>query len=264
MDKDMYTEKPTVSVIGSGNVGWHLTKRLFDCGYPVCSVFSRDSDKAELLAKEVGAKAVCDLSQIMVGDICLITVKDNAYREVIAALPKRNAVYLHTSGSLPMTILQELSLHYGVLYPFQSLSREVAIDFNHVPICTEASDVQAGKTVTDLAKSLSPLYYSLNTEQRLFLHLSGVFASNFTNAMYVIAQQILQQQQIDFDIALPLIRETVCKISNLSPKEVQTGPAARNDTIIIDKHLNMLQNPSWKELYRLITQIIREQQTVLK
>ena len=114
----------------------------------------------------------------------------------------------------------------------------------------------------ELARVISPITYYLNTEQRTYLHLAGVFASNFSNALYAVAHQILQQRNMDFKIILPLINETVKKVNNLSPIEAQTGPAVRNDAEIIDKHAEMLNNSDWKDLYQLLSNIIHKQHTI--
>jgi predicted short-subunit dehydrogenase-like oxidoreductase (DUF2520 family) len=192
----------------------------------------------------------------------LFSVKDDAYEEIISAFPKTKAIFIHTSGSLDMDILGRLSDDYGVLYPFQSFSKDKYITFEHVPLCVEASNHQTEQFLMELAGVISPITYLLDTEQRACLHLAGVFASNFSNALYVIAQQILQQRNIDFKIILPLINETVEKVNNLSPIEAQTGPAVRNDAGIINKHINMINNTDWKALYQLLSNIIQKQHTI--
>jgi len=54
---------------------------------------------------------------------------------------------------------------------------------------------------------------------------------------------------------LPLILETANKITTLSPLEAQTGPAKRNDTKTIEKHIAML-NKNQQEIYTLLTKSI--------
>jgi predicted short-subunit dehydrogenase-like oxidoreductase (DUF2520 family) len=249
-------------VIGAGNVAWHLAKRLFVRGYSIRCVFSRNLSHATLLAKQLKAEAVDNITSVPVSDLYLFSVKDDAYREIISAFPKTKAICVHTSGSLEMDILENLSDCYGVLYPFQSFSKDKFITFEQVPLCVEASNHQTEQFLMEFARVISPITYYLNTEQRAYLHLAGVFASNFSNALYVIAQQILQQRNIDFKIILPLIKETVEKVNNLSPIEAQTGPAVRNDVGIINKHIEMINNTDLKVLYQLLSNIIQKQHTI--
>jgi predicted short-subunit dehydrogenase-like oxidoreductase (DUF2520 family) len=253
-------QKHTISIIGSGNAAWHLAKRLFACGYSINAVFSRNLANAKLLAEQVEAKAVNKIEQIPPSDLYLFSVKDNAYSELIASFSKTTAVCVHTSGSLEMGILAKLSDNYGVLYPFQTFSKNKSVDFQNIPICVEASNPQVEKALLNTANNLSPIVHLLNSQQRAYLHLAGVFACNFTNGLYAIAEQIAKQQQIDFEILKPLILETARKIETLSPAEAQTGPAKRNDIAVMQKHIELLENPKWKELYKLLSEIIKNQQ----
>jgi predicted short-subunit dehydrogenase-like oxidoreductase (DUF2520 family) len=245
-----------ISIIGSGNVAWHLAKQLFACDFTINAVYSRNLDNAKLLAEQVKAQAVNKIELIPPSDLYLFAVKDDAYRGIIDSFPKTTAVCVHTSGSLELNMLSKISDNYGVLYPFQTFSKSKSIDFQKIPICVEASNSQTENVLLSVANKLSPIVRLLNSEQRAYLHLAGVFACNFTNALYAIAEQIAKEQQIDFEIIKPLILETAHKIETLSPAEAQTGPAKRNDQTIMQKHLELLTNPQWKEIYKLLSDIL--------
>ncbi|MDR1182262.1 MAG: DUF2520 domain-containing protein [Bacteroidales bacterium] len=252
----------SISIIGSGNVAWHVARRLFACGYSISCVFSRNISNAALLAEQVNAKATHTLTSIPTSDLYIFAIKDDAYQEIISNFPQTQAICVHTSGSLEMDILGKLSDNYGVLYPFQSFSKDKLIAFEKVPLCVEASNEQTESFLMKIAGVISPIIYLLSTEQRAYLHLAGVFASNFSNALYVIAQQILQQRNMDFKMILPLINETAEKVNNLSPTEAQTGPAVRNDARIMSKHIEMIKSTDWSEIYQLISKIIQKQQAI--
>jgi predicted short-subunit dehydrogenase-like oxidoreductase (DUF2520 family) len=249
----------SISVIGSGNVAWHLSRRLFACGYLITGVYSRKLSHAKLLAEQVKAIAVDSITSLPSSDLYLFSIKDDACRDIISLFPRTEAICVHTSGSLEMNILETVSDNYGVLYPFQSLSKDKTIHFENIPLCIEASNRKTEDLLMGLAKVISHTAFLLDTEQRAYLHLAGVFASNFSNAMYVIARQILQQRNMDFTILLPLINETVEKLNSLSPLEAQTGPAVRRDRMIMDKHITMIENGDWKRLYQLISSTIEQQ-----
>jgi len=249
-----------ISIIGSGNVAWHLAKQLFACGYAINAVYSRNLDNAKTLSEQVKAKAVNKIELIPPSDLYLFAVKDDAYSELINSFPKTTAICVHTSGSLEMEILSKISDNYGVLYPFQTFSKNKSVDFQHVPICVEASNPQVENVLLNVANRLSQIVRLLSSEQRIYLHLAGIFACNFTNALYFIAEQIAKQQQIDFEILKPLILETAHKIETLSPAEAQTGPAKRNDQTIMQKHLELLSNSQWKEVYKLLSESVAEQE----
>nr|MBC8344203.1 DUF2520 domain-containing protein [Bacteroidota bacterium] len=72
------------------------------------------------------------------------------------------------------------------------------------------------------------------------------------------SKEILDQEQIDFQLLEPLVRESVMKAFTLGPEKAQTGPAKRGDCSITDKHKSLLKNKKWRELYSLMSDMIRE------
>ena len=74
--------------------------------------------------------------------------------------------------------------------------------------------------------------------------------------MFAIANNILTKSNIDFQLLLPLINQTVLKIKNKNPEEVQTGPAIRNDKKMIKNHIKNIHDKKIKDIYRLISESI--------
>ena len=108
-----------------------------------------------------------------------------------------------------------------------------------------------------LASTISEQVYSANSEQREQLHLSAVFACNFLNYMLSISSEIVKKQSLPFEILSPLIRETIDKALDKNPTKMQTGPALRNDTETLNKHIKLLQDSrDWQKIYSLISQSI--------
>jgi predicted short-subunit dehydrogenase-like oxidoreductase (DUF2520 family) len=108
-----------------------------------------------------------------------------------------------------------------------------------------------------LAKSISKKVFSISSEQRKSLHVAAVFVNNFTNHLYHIANDICEEKQVPFEILQALILETAKKATKLSPKDAQTGPAKRNDTNTITKHLKLL-NENQQKIYTLLTDSIQK------
>ena len=127
-----------------------------------------------------------------------------------------------------------------------------------IPICIESNNKKYEKKLFHLANSLSKNTIKISSEQRKIIHIAAVFASNFTNHMFTIADSLLADQKIDFKLLIPLINQTIAKLNTNIAKDVQTGPAKRKDNKIIKDHLNNISNNSNKELYRLITNSIIE------
>ena len=115
------------------------------------------------------------------------------------------------------------------------------------------------KVLGEVARALSSDVRFLSSEKRKNLHLAAVFACNFTNHMYALAEKILEEQQIPGEVLLPLIDETAAKVHVMSPAQAQTGPAIRYDENVINKHMAMLKDPDMRNLYELISRSIHKE-----
>lgn len=248
-----------IALLGSGNVATHLGKALIQAGHPVTQVWSRNPNKAIELALEIGADSIQDISSISSEtDTIIIAVNDDGIENVASQIPSYpNQLVLHTSGTTPLSVLEKHTTNYGVLYPLQTFSKTVDVDFSTVPLCIEGSNPETLAQIKSLAIQLSSNVNEVNSQQRALLHVSAVFACNFTNHFYYIAQQILEHNGLNFDLLRPLIQETNDKVMLNKPSEVQTGPAKRNDQQTMQKHLAILQTqPNWQALYQMLSQDI--------
>lgn len=247
-----------VVLIGSGSVATHLGLALQSKGIIIKQVFSRNPANAENLATKLGTTFVDDIADLyMDADIYIYALKDSALKSILRKMDIPNGIHVHTAGSIPMSDFESFTSRFGVFYPLQSFSIQKKVDFREVPICIEASSPDIEQTLFNLAKLLTDKIYLINSEQRKKLHLAAVFACNFTNYMYDIASQILDDSDINFEVIQPLIAETAEKIKTLSPYEAQTGPAVRFDETTIARHLHMLnKSPEISKIYSLLSKDI--------
>lgn len=245
-----------VVVLGSGNVATHFGKALSDAGHRVVQVYSRTKARARILASAVKADAIDELAELdLSADVYLIAVNDDAIGEVVTQLPSSlEGAVVHTAGSVDMEVLAAHVKRYGVMYPVQTFSITKPVDFSMVPIALEASDQGTYTQLVRLAGSVSTRGFSCDSRQRLALHIAAVFACNFTNHFYAIGADILREYALDFDLIRPLILETAQKIMAHQPREVQTGPAIRNDIGTMQKHLKLLEQ-SHQDLVSLYRQM---------
>lgn len=242
-----------IVIIGAGNVGFHLGKRLFKMGFEVVQVFSRSEHKAKFLAKKISTDFTTIFSNIKPADLYIIAVSDHAIAEVagnLKAVIQKDKLVVHTSGATPSTVLKPYFGHYGVLYPLQTFRIRSKPDFKKLPLCIDAPLKADFKKLKKLAASICKNVHQIDDEQRAILHVAAVFANNFSNHLYAIAEDILQQNNLSIKLLLPLIAETARKIERNSPKEVQTGPAIRNDVNTIKRHLEFLERyPEYRSFY---------------
>lgn len=262
-----------IVLIGAGNLATHLGKALHAAGHDMLQVFSRTMQSAETLASLLDAEPLTDIAQVRDdADVYVFSVKDSALPQLVAQLCRHEAdglgedgavnalrkakkgelerVFLHTAGSMPMSVFKGMAQHYGVLYPMQTFSKQREVDFSIIPCFVEANDEFAQKQIEGLAREISGRVYQLSSEDRKYLHLSAVFACNFANHCYAISQELLEEHGIPFDVMLPLINETAAKVHEMKPKDAQTGPAVRYDENVIGKQSKLLENhPHFKKVY---------------
>lgn len=249
-----------IVIIGSGNVGYQMAWHLHNSGHQIIQVFSRHLPSAKWIGNLMDIPCTDSYEEISQdGDIYLVTVKDDAITEVAEQLKLNGQVIAHTSGSVPGNVLKNVSENFGIFYPLQTLSRNVSVDFSMIPICVDASNDKTLTVLRTLGATLTSKIIEVNDEQRFAIHVAAVFANNFTNHLFSISQMILEQSGLSFEIFKPLINETVRKIQNHDPLNVQTGPAIRHDDHTIEKHLDFLKNDGrFAEIYEVLTADIQK------
>jgi len=240
--------------IGAGNVANHLAKALSQRGFEICQIFSRTEASAKSLAEKINTAYTTHLNQLQRdADVYLYAVSDSALPELIEAVHLPDALHVHTSGSTSIDVFKNAE-HCGVLYPLQTFSKNKELNFAEIPVFIEAGSETAKDKIYEIARSLTSKLYFMDSEGRRKLHLSAVFACNFVNHLYEIAGELIQETGLDMQVLRPLIEETAEKIKTLSPREAQTGPAARNDRNIMAEHAKLLKDKrQLAALYELIS-----------
>lgn len=245
-------------ILGAGNVATHLAPAILKAGIDILQVYSRTESSASVLAAKTGAEFCTDPNKITESaQYYFYALKDSAIAELLNYTGKFKGIHIHTAGSVGVEIFESKAQNYGIIYPLQTFSKERKTDFSKVPLFIEGKDEDTAILLKTIADKLSTRTYFANSEQRARLHLAAVFACNFSNLLYDIASEIVNEEQGGFEVLKPLISETAEKVQTLSPRKAQTGPATRYDTEIIDKHIAMLsQQPELADLYEKLSKMI--------
>ena len=209
-----------IAIIGAGSVGTNLHHAFALKGVNTELVHARP-----LTNEKTSAEAV---SQLPVADVYIYTVADHALRDVVAKIVAPKALHLHTSGSMPKEVFGADKPHAGILYFFQSFSREKLIDeWSGIPCIIEGKNIDDIAAIYSLAQTLTSRIYEANQHDRERLHIAGVFANNYSNLMYCIAEEVLKDTQIPFEALLPLIDNTAAKV-HVYVGEKETGEILRS------------------------------------
>lgn len=248
-----------IVIIGTGNTATILGRKLKKAGHRILQVFGRDASSASKLAYELDTESTNYWSVVRKdADVYLVAVTDDAIVDVAKHLTVPGKVVAHTAGSVKQDVLKKTSHHYGVFYPLQSLRKDMTA-IPEIPVFIDASDEVAKKTLENLAHSIAGDKVAVaGDDTRLKLHVAAVIVSNFTNHLYALAEEYCRKEGLDFKQLIPLIEETAERIENLSPQNVQTGPALRHDEETIKKHLALLKDHHrLKKIYEMLTESIQ-------
>ena len=229
-----------VVIIGSGNVATVFAKLIYSSSHSIIQVLSRNENHAKELASLYNSSwGTFKSTPYASADLYILAISDNslAHLELYPSLGKKLVV--HTAGSVSMDVLKEISENYGVIYPLQSLTKNTEV-INDFPIMINGNSKENLEFITNFAKTLSSQVSFASDAERLKYHIAAVIVNNFTNHLYTIAENFCEIEHIDFHKLYPIINETTRRILKASPKEVQTGPALREDIYTMGKHLKIL------------------------
>ena len=248
-------------IIGSGNLATHLSLALKASGMPISQVYSRTAEHAAKLAAKLECPYTAEVNDVLTdADLYIISVNDDASSGVAVRLCKARSqgVFIHTAGSVPMSVFRPYGVRHGVLYPMQTFSKNRPVDFRTIPCFIEASDASTLELVQNIASRISDNVVPADSEKRRKLHLAAVFACNLANHCYRLAERVLEEEHIDFNLYLPLIQETARKVTVMSPREAQTGPMVRYDLGVMAAQKSLLKDERTRKIYQLMAESIHE------
>jgi predicted short-subunit dehydrogenase-like oxidoreductase (DUF2520 family) len=253
-----------IVIIGTGNAATVLGKKFRKAGHRIVQVFGRDASAASKLAYQFDTESTNYWSVIRKdADFYLIAVADEAINDVAKHVHLPGKLVAHTAGSVKKDVLKNITHHYGVFYPLQSLRKDMN-ELPDIPMFIDASDESSKKKLEELAQSISNEQVGVaNDDERLKMHIAAVFVSNFTNHLYKLAEDYCKKERIDFNRLIPLIEETAGRLKTISPSKTQTGPAIRNDEATIQQHLTVLEKyPQLRKIYEVMTESIQKGLTI--
>lgn len=242
-----------VVIIGSGNVATVLGGKIAAAGHSILQVVARRPEAAAALGREWGAEAVTEYGAVRGdADLYIISISDRAVTE-LSSLQLPGRLVVHTAGAVPLRALAGVSSRCGVLYPLQSLRKEIR-PFPEFPLLIDARDPADLAIIETFARSIARQVQQADDAYRLKCHVAAVLVNNFGNFLSTLAHDYCNREHIDFGLLHPIIQETAARLEHYPPRQVQTGPAIRGDAATMQRHLELLKDyPSIKALYELFS-----------
>jgi predicted short-subunit dehydrogenase-like oxidoreductase (DUF2520 family) len=250
-----------VVIVGAGNVATVFGRLMAAAGHEIIQVVSSTISNAQSLASQLSCTFSDNLKNLdPTADIYIVAVPDVALQKMKDSFFLGDKLIVHTAGAVSKQMLSNISSQFGVLYPLQSLLKEQIGGLSSIPLLIDANNQSALTAIEKFAFTLSPIVSEVGDDKRLCLHLAAVVVNNFTNHLYTLAADYCSKEGVDFTMLYPLIEETALRLSAHQPRALQTGPASRNDSSTLEKHLQLLNaHPELKKVYQTITESIRKQ-----
>jgi len=246
----------SVIIVGTGNVAQNLFQAFEKSpSINIKQVIGRNEQHLHFAKNTVPINT--DFNEIPTADVYILAVSDDAIALVAKNFKNKKGLVVHTSGANSINVLHR-NKRVGVFYPLQTFTKGKTISFQDIPICIEATNEIDVDLLKKVAHTLSNTVSEITSEQRKTIHIAAVFVNNFTNYMYTIGAEICAENDIDFKLLQPLIKETAAKLDDLTPNQAQTGPAKRGDQKTLHNHLQFIKDKHQRELYTLLSNAIKE------
>ena len=214
---------PSVRIIGAGRAGTAMANALGEVGWDVQPFPARHGDISDAAAGV---------------DLLVLATPDGVIDEVARAVaPDAEAVVAHLAGSLGIDVLEphhrRAAIHPLVALPDGAVGAKRLRSGGWFAV---AGDEIAWRVVADLGGRP----FEVADEKRALYHASAVVASNHLVALLGQAERIAGEAGVPFDALLDLVSSTMANVVELGPAAALTGPAARGDTVTIQRHLEAL------------------------
>ena len=266
-----------VAIVGPGRLGQALGRLLAQAKVPVLFVAARRASKARRAARFIGSgrplavgPSAAALTQ---ASVVLLTTSDGAVAPVakdIAGLAENWAgrVVLHTSGSLPSSVLLPLKRRgasVGSLHPFQTVpSASAGVRSLIGCYWGVEGDAQARKAASRFVRLLGGVEFFVRPERKTLYHAAAFLSCPTIVTLMERSRLLLQESGVPARVARPMlakfVAETARNFADLGARRALTGPAVRGDWKTIRRHLTVLRrsSPQTVPIYRaLLREMLR-------
>jgi len=233
-----------ISIIGVGNMAHYIGERMRFMDLEFVEVMGRDPDKTAAFVQKYGGEARKTIAEMeAMVDIIVVAVKDDAIAECAEQVQNISCkIIVHCSGTKSIDVLGDFSSK-AVLWPIFSLNSNRNSPYpNKVPLAIEFQGGSSEKEMfLNFAHILSSVLYEMDVERRSLLHLAAVFSNNYIHHLMVITEEFCEKYNLPFDALKPIIYQTTNQVDKTPLRDLQTGPAIRNDQKTLDRHMDILK-----------------------
>jgi len=250
----------TLNVIGCGSVGKVLSRlwtrhRVLE----VRSILNRSPDSGSRAVEFVGSgHAVEGYAQMEPADVFMISASDGAIEECCRQLSatgllREGTIVFHCSGILPSSILQparEQGAFVASVHPVKSFADPaIVVETFADTFCALEGDAEACDVLGDLLQRCGAITFPLKPEHKTIHHVATVLVCNYLVALMEAGLRCFQQaglaREDAMKVIVPIVTGTLSNVFRLGPVQALTGPIARGEHSVVEKHCQALAR--WDE-----------------
>lgn len=255
--------KPTIAIVGAGNLGTALALALREAGYRIESVIARGRGRsltrARRLARQTGSRAVPGAEEVK-ARVLWICVPDSEIARAASSLAERfygeRRIVLHSSGALGSEALEPLrrkgtavaSVHPLMTFVGRSRPSLVGVSF------AIEGDPAAVRAARGIVRDLGGEPYGIKQKEKNAYHAWGTFASPLLTALLATTEEVAALAGVSKKAArqrmLPILLQTVRNYGKLGAAAGFSGPIVRGDVETVQRHLEVLRKaPLPRQVY---------------
>lgn len=259
------------TVIGYGKLGKALSINLLRKGklHSIVSKHLSSTQEAKIL-KAKNVQIYTDVQEnVFESDIFLISTKESEIRTIVNKIINnfsdkvKGKVFVHHAGIYGREILTELQKKGGYIasaHPMQTFYFANENLFDNIYWIIDSDETTL---ISEVIKDIggNAIFWKGDEQQRALYHSAAVVSSNVIGGILFFVKQILVDVGLHPKILVPLIYQTIENyfLSGNGADFPLTGPIARKNLEIIEKHLNGFQlYPEKMAIYKdLISLLIK-------
>lgn len=254
------------TIIGAGRLGKNIAVALSHADdriiFSICNQSMRSAQKSCL---EIGfGTPVNNIAQLEQCEMLVLACPDDAIQSVVQQLLlhpilKPGSIVVHCSGVLDSSILSPLKAQrcfVASLHPLKAFKQDY-LDvnaFDQVPCIIEGDD-EACQWLTTRFQALNAQVISINSNAKATYHAAACIASNYLITLAACSEALFIEAGISPDLIRPMLCQLMQgNLDNLKQAkpiaQTLTGPLMRGDLQTLTLHLQALDKPEIKALYK--------------
>lgn len=254
--------KPSITIVGAGNVARGLATSLRRAGYRIDGIVSRafatSRRKASTLARQVSS-VVIPPTEIK-SAIVWLCVPDGQIAQAAKSLAGDSEwsgkIAFHSSGALTsdeLSLLRQRGARVASVHPFMTFVKGSQPTLAGVPFAIEG-DRRAVQAAREVVRSLRGQAFFIRKRDKVAYHAWGMFASPLLTVLLALTERVAGAAGVRNRPArqrmLPILARTIANYATLGAPATLSGPIVRGDAETMKKHLQVVgQIPGAREVY---------------